>query len=140
MDLIHRAAKFTIIAACGNDPTYGLPGVGHRLRDAQANAEIMHHLLVSSLSDPWEVIKASKWKTRAWTYQEAIFSTKCLFFTDQQASFECHNMYCCEAVDMCPESLHRVRKTKKYIDPRRVYAKFKGLEGGAANLKSHISE
>jgi hypothetical protein len=36
--------------------------------------------------------------TRAWVYQEALFSTRRLIFTAHQVYFECNNMHCTETV------------------------------------------
>ena len=51
MDLIYQNAKLTIIAAIGDDPTHGLPGVGRRRREPQqltACARIGRHFLIST--------------------------------------------------------------------------------------------
>lgn len=106
MDLIYQNAQVTIIACAGEDPKYGLPGMGYRKRHPQACATVGKHLMVSALSDPREFIEASKWSTRAWTYQEALLSRRRLVFTDQQVYYECHGMYCCEAMDFPLLDLH----------------------------------
>lgn len=57
MDLIYRNSEVTIIAAAGRDPSYGLPGVGHRRRIRQPRAKIGKHFLLSTLQDPRVLIK-----------------------------------------------------------------------------------
>jgi len=80
MDLIYKNAQITIIAAAGEDPTHGLPVVSSGDRCTQACATIGKHFLVSTPSDPKGPILRSKWNTRTWTYQEALFSRRRLFF------------------------------------------------------------
>jgi hypothetical protein len=68
-----RNAEVTIIASAREDPTYGLPGVGHRKRDPRTSTpytKIGNHFLISAGLDPHRLIASSKWRTRAWTYQE----------------------------------------------------------------------
>lgn len=96
VDLIYANAEFTIIAAAGVDPSYGLPGVEHVSQNTQPSAKVGKHLLVSTLPDPTNLVRGSKWVTRGWTYQEAILSHRRLFFTDHQVYFECDAMRCKE--------------------------------------------
>jgi hypothetical protein len=44
-------------------------------------------------------IPQSNWTTRAWTYQEALLSPRCLYFTPHQVYFECSLVQCCESLD-----------------------------------------
>lgn len=110
MDLIYRNAEITIIAAMGEDPSYGLPGVGQRKRRPEnltACANIGGHFLVSTDSRPLPTLDGTKWETRAWTYQEALLSRRRLVFAEEQMYFECYGMYCCESLNIPLESLHR---------------------------------
>ncbi|KFA78710.1 hypothetical protein S40288_01614 [Stachybotrys chartarum IBT 40288] len=100
MNEIYEGARLTIVAACGEDATYGLPGMGTTSRPAQPkykfpNANIT---LVSSLPDPRLSVRESAWYTRGWTYQEGQLARRRLIFTDEQMYWECEGM-------VCPESL-----------------------------------
>ncbi|OCK86400.1 HET-domain-containing protein [Lepidopterella palustris CBS 459.81] len=106
MDLIYNHAHLTIIAAAGSDPYFGLPGVGSRPRLPQPSTQIRDYTLVSTLPDPQEVVKSSTWMTRAWVYQEALFSIRRLIFTEHQVYFECNNMHCYESVNTPLEAFH----------------------------------
>ena len=106
MDLIYRNSEITIIAAAGQDPTYGLPGVGQRNRSKQGCARIGKHILISALGDPRDLVKKSAWITRGWTYQEGLLSRRRLVFTDQQVYYECYGMYCCEALNFPLHEMH----------------------------------
>lgn len=90
MDLIYNAAFCTIVAACGEDASFGLPGVGLTRRLEQPAIHLNGQVWVSSLRDPGPMIKTSTWASRAWTYQEGLFSRRRLIFTEEQVYFECN--------------------------------------------------
>lgn len=89
MHKIYSNAKFTIVAAAGDSPDHGLPGVSDRHRYAQPRVRLGSRLMVSTLSDPSNLICSSKWWTRGWTYQECMNSRRLLFFTEEQVYFQC---------------------------------------------------
>ena len=110
MDIIYQNADLTIIAAIGDDPTYGLPGVSLRKRKPKhltTCSKIGKHFLISTEAWPKEAVKGTKWKTRAWTYQEALLSRRRLLFTEEQMYFECYGMYCGESVHFPLQAMHR---------------------------------
>jgi hypothetical protein len=72
MDLIYANAYICIIAAAGEGPNYGLPGVNEVLRAEQPTLSSDRYVLASTLKHPETVLAASKWATRGWTHQEAI--------------------------------------------------------------------
>lgn len=86
MDDIYSNAFATIVAA-GSMP--GLPGVGGVPRQHQAQAYSRGQLFASTLPSLRLAISNSPWITRGWTFQEAILSRRCLFFTDHQVYFVC---------------------------------------------------
>jgi hypothetical protein len=106
MDLIYNESHLTIIAAAGQDPHFGLPGVSSRIRRPQPYGTIGKHLLISTLPDPIHNIKSSKWMERGWTYQEGLLSRRRLIFTEQQVYFECSGMYCYEELNFPLQNLH----------------------------------
>jgi Heterokaryon incompatibility protein (HET) len=106
MDLIYGNAEVTIVAAAGKDPTFGLPGVGKRVRLRQPVAWANGYCLVSTMRPPNTLINASKWWERAWVLQEALFSRRRLIFTTEQVFFECQSMSCSEVLDEPLEQLH----------------------------------
>jgi hypothetical protein len=110
MDLIYQNAELTIIAAVGEDPNYGLPGVSLRKRKPRhltACSKIGKHFLISTHSWPKEALKRTKWNTRAWTYQEGLLSRRRLVFAEEQIYFECYGMYCWESVHFPLQTMHR---------------------------------
>lgn len=99
MDQIYRNAEVTIIAAAGEGPEHGLPGMGSTPRMAQPWARIGKHTLISTMMRPSQLVKNSRWSSRAWTYQEGMCSRRRLIFTDEQVFFECQGMSCRENMD-----------------------------------------
>lgn len=100
MDAIYQQAQLTIIAAAGADPDFGLPGVGKRARDVPSCAQIgrdNHLVIVDYLCQSF---CDSIWTTRGWTYQESVFSRRCIIFTEKEILFQCKSMCCRETV--CP--------------------------------------
>ena len=89
MDMIYSNAYFTVVAAAGSGSSFGLLGVGHKARIPQPHTQIGKRMLVSTLPNPRRVIKNSRWNTRCWVYQEAVFSKRRFIFTAHQVYFEC---------------------------------------------------
>jgi hypothetical protein len=44
-------------------------------------------------------VNESTWATRAWTYQEAALSPRCIYFSSDQLYFECNLFQSCESID-----------------------------------------
>ncbi|QGI71448.1 hypothetical protein CEK26_003788 [Fusarium fujikuroi] len=108
MDMVYNLATVTLIAASGKDAHFGLPGVGSTPRAPQPLIKLHGRAWVSS--DPESLlvtkIKRSRWWTRAWTYQEGLFSRRRIFFTETEVYFECNDMCTQESV---PFDLHDFR-------------------------------
>jgi hypothetical protein len=100
MDQIYADAVVTLVAAAGEGPHYGLPGVSHTSRRQQPGVVVANFHLVSTLESPRDVVLSSKWASRGWTFQEMKLSRRTLFFTDDQMFFECANMSCQETICM----------------------------------------
>ncbi|KAE8413957.1 FAD binding domain-containing protein [Aspergillus pseudocaelatus] len=88
---IYRNALITIIGAAGSNGGYGLPGVSSRPRIKQPCIKIGDYTLWSSMTDPRKLVRESPWMTRAWTYQEGVFSRNWIAFTDEQVFFQRSN-------------------------------------------------
>ena len=99
MDRIYEGACATIIAVDNKDSEARLPGVGNHARKSQASCHVGDWHLVTTLPHMSSPLQRSAWITRGWTYQEAVLSRRCIFFTDEQVYFTCRNMNCCEALD-----------------------------------------
>jgi hypothetical protein len=90
MDFIYSQAAVTIVAAAGDHADSGLPGVSTWLRDSKRQTITIQDMEVSNvLPRLKDTVNRSAWNTRGWTYQERIFSKRCIFFTESQAYYAC---------------------------------------------------
>ncbi|KAK4938310.1 hypothetical protein LTR10_021194 [Elasticomyces elasticus] len=100
MDLIYAGAFATIVAAnpgAMDSAHSGLYGIS-RPRNPQPNFRYNGRTFVSSLPHVTYQIAKSKWATRGWTYQEAVLSSRCLFFTPDQVYYASTKTLQCESV------------------------------------------
>ncbi|KAM7210919.1 Heterokaryon incompatibility protein (HET) domain containing protein [Rhypophila decipiens] len=97
MDIIYANSTLTIIAAAGNGPDHGLPGINGTPRSIQQRKFVFgNRSLISTLPAGSYTVQKSKWHTRGWTFQEGILSIRRLIFTEAQVLFECNGMHCSE--------------------------------------------
>jgi len=89
MDIIYASSRLTLVAAAGDSPYYGLPGISARKRKLPLQTRIGEDVLIHYVN-PLEEIEHSVWNSRGWTYQEWIFSSRKLVFTDNQVYFQCY--------------------------------------------------
>ncbi|KAK2668424.1 Heterokaryon incompatibility [Fusarium oxysporum f. sp. vasinfectum] len=90
MHKIYREADLTIIAAAGDRPGYGLPGISTpRVSAPSVDLRLGAHRLVSTGRSAQEAIRNTTWASRAWTFQEGLVSRRKLVFTDEQVYLHC---------------------------------------------------
>ncbi|KAK4177587.1 heterokaryon incompatibility protein-domain-containing protein [Triangularia setosa] len=95
MGRIYESARFTIIAAAGDGPDHGLPGVTATRRLPHPFMKIQGFTL-TLIPQPDGYIHHTKWATRGWTLQEGFLSSRHLVFTEHQVFYECQ---CIQAVE-----------------------------------------
>jgi hypothetical protein len=123
MDLIYSSAQMTIIAAAGQDPYYGPPGVGGTLRKKQPHLKFGDYTIISTLSHPESLVKHSKWASRGWTYQEGHLSKRRLIFTEQQVLFECNSMHHAEVMVQGLDIMHtKIRRRFRADIPKGAFS------------------
>jgi Heterokaryon incompatibility protein (HET) len=98
---IYAQALLTIVALSSQGADSGLPG------GSAARPRELHHL--SAMVNEYRVIArkiasveqfaTTYWNTRAWTMQEAMFSRRCLCFTDEEVILWCKSHIYREIVD-----------------------------------------
>ncbi|KAH4613338.1 hypothetical protein HBH82_016160 [Parastagonospora nodorum] len=94
MGMIYSQAAATIVSLSGKDASAGLPGVREESRRVrQCSVTISPWQLSAKLPELSVALQKSKWHTRAWTFQEAILSKRCLYFSDDQVYFQCQSGY-----------------------------------------------
>lgn len=84
---IYRHGFACIIGAAGEDADYGLPGISTRARTSRPVVKLGDYTLWQSVPYQSKLVSASKWATRAWTYQEGVFASDWFAFTDEQVYF-----------------------------------------------------
>jgi hypothetical protein len=99
MDQIYECSIAVLVAAGGKDSAFGLPGVTTRSRIPQPTVSLQGITLCSTLPNTVYTIRRSGWMTRGWTFQEAIFSKRRLYFTEHQVVFECDTTNYSEVFD-----------------------------------------
>lgn len=112
MSDIYQGAYMTIIAMSGTSANAGLARVGQNpIVQHQAQFSTKSGTVVGIGPTLGYLISQMPWAKRAWTFQEAILSQRCLYLTEFQAYFECNAMQCCESLDIsqCCESFENPR-------------------------------
>lgn len=139
MDSIYGSASLKIIAAAGDDPSDGLPGVslprygrGCSDKNRPVSVKIGSRTFVTvHTSAAPSVLRDSKWNSRAWTMQKAFLSCRCLVFFNEGAYFQCSSprSYRFEAIYEPPALLQ---------SSDEVYRGMKGLLGRDLSADSLI--
>ncbi|KAF2029276.1 HET-domain-containing protein, partial [Setomelanomma holmii] len=90
MGAIYAAAQVTIVAASGDGPQHGLPGVRQPRDVSTPYGEVVRSvaLVLTSVAAGYSVFD-SPWASRAWTIQEGYLSRRRLFFTDRTMLYVC---------------------------------------------------
>jgi hypothetical protein len=119
---IYSEAHLTIIAAAGDGPSYGLPGVSPRFRmplEKHESLGALHVYTVPRVCGLEDVYRDSAWVSRAWTFQEGYFARKRLVFTDRQMIFVCNTSVRYEAATTSKQ-LHTDEHWLSGHSPRQV--------------------
>ncbi|KAJ4379392.1 hypothetical protein N0V86_005437 [Didymella sp. IMI 355093] len=97
MDQIYLNSTFTIIAAEGDGPHAGLPGVCGTPRTPQRIVRVKQLTLIG-IESVSQYVQNSKWNTRGWTYQEMLLSRRILLFTNTRIYYQCLSGFGLEGV------------------------------------------
>jgi hypothetical protein len=122
MNLVYRNSVVTIIAAAGNDSSYGLPGISSP-RKVSSQLRIGQRTLSSVPISIGKEIAGQVWSSRGWTYQEGLLSTRRLIFTDRQVYFECQGYYRFEGIIFSPKTLSRLHSPDRAGFSRALHGK-----------------
>jgi hypothetical protein len=92
MDRIYSHALLTIVALSAENANEGLSGVRPVSRASFQNIATLQGVKwANKLQDLDDAVKGSSYTTRGWTYQELLFSTRCLVIGKQQAYWHCNS-------------------------------------------------
>lgn len=124
MDQIYSEASLTIIAAAGEGPYYGLPGVGATPRTPQRFAKIGNYLVAEMFLNLKASLRQSTWSSRAWTLQEGFLSKRRLIFDEHQVSYVCGRGYRAESFthEVAHHELHPSLDLSDMFDMRHIRA------------------
>ena len=98
MGHIYKNSVLTLIAAAGDDPNYGLPGVHPRLQQRPNPVAVENWEYRCFSDDTRRPIAESKWNTRGWTYQGTslnkyfVSMLLCLLLVDTSNETLPHNL------------------------------------------------
>ncbi|KFY24758.1 hypothetical protein V491_02032 [Pseudogymnoascus sp. VKM F-3775] len=123
MDKIYGRATLTIVALAGEDANVGLPGISTISRTVNECSETIHGMCLAAKSpELFRLLGASRWESRAWTFQERILSRRLLYFTEAQTYFQCRLCVCYE--DIYGEHSKSSRTSSGAVNPldREVWA------------------
>lgn len=88
MNRIYQSAVATLVAVHAEDAASGLPGVRPYEKPRTQHMERIHNMQMTTLL-PDIHGTPSVYSTRAWTYQEEVFSRRLLYFSNDQVYFRC---------------------------------------------------
>lgn len=114
MTEIYDTAVMTIVAACADSSWTGLSGVSKARPTSQHRVSIGSMALVEALPPPGAELENARWTQRGWTFQEHIFSRRCLIFLDSRVVFQCNRGWIDESITF-DYSGQRLRHTKASI-------------------------
>ena len=91
MNIIYSHAVFTIVALARSNVHRGLPGVRAGSRSTNHNKIGIdgRTFVIGTVWYHFYTIAGSTWNSRAWTLEEGMLSTRCLFFGPHEVLFEC---------------------------------------------------
>ena len=95
---IYSYASATICALAAH-PDLGLPGISRSRPISESfRSQDVTYIRVHEPDSMRFILRDSAWISRGWTFQEAILSRRCLFFTDEQVSLVCHTSHQTETI------------------------------------------
>ena len=116
MSAIFQGAYATLIAFSGDSAASGLPRVGHtKTPYRQLSCSIDGVRLVGFGPTLSQLVWVLPWGQRAWTYQEAILSRRCIYLSKYHTYFECNSMTCCETLDESLSYVQQVPHDEEYF-------------------------
>lgn len=116
MSAIYQGAYATIIAFSGTSTESGLPRVNGTPRDYQQLECIVSGTKIVSVGPTLSQLAwVMLWATRAWTYQEAALSPRCIYISKYQVIFECNCMTCYESIDVSTSHVHNTIHNEEFF-------------------------
>ncbi|KAK3361794.1 heterokaryon incompatibility protein-domain-containing protein [Lasiosphaeria ovina] len=141
MGRIYSCSVLTVIAAAGDGPECGLPGVSTTPRLPQPSITWGNDELVCCVSRGGrEEIQSSKWNSRGWTYQEGLLARKRLIFTERQVFFQCQAMHQAESIATQLDSVQAKAVFPLSVDFGVNFPKFQDLQRSKTSFPLRVNE
>jgi Heterokaryon incompatibility protein (HET) len=93
---VYGCALLTLVAL-GDNADAGIDGIRSARTYYQPSVSVGSRNLVWAMRGLQQCLESSRWSTRAWTYQEALLSPRCLIVTQYQLFFVCGLETVCKA-------------------------------------------
>jgi hypothetical protein len=135
MNIIYKNAVCTIVALYGVNAEAGLPGVSDASRSrteslVKINAK---NIVCGPHIDFLSAIKSSRWRERAWTFQEEQSSRRCLCFGDHEVLFWCFSCNGRETLGWVPQWRNLQLREKSFAEVERE-SRLNGIDHWEFNL------
>jgi hypothetical protein len=105
MGNIYSHASATICALSAH-PDLGLPGISRSRPISESfRSQDVTYICLPEPGFLQQSLRDSAWISRGWTFQEAVLSRRCLFFTDDQVSLVCHASHQTETISQLVDGL-----------------------------------
>lgn len=138
MDQIYSQAEVTIVSL-GDGPHAGLPGVDGTPRWIRPWETIRGYTFRTTFREPRHVILESKWNERGWTYQEAYLSRRKIYFTPEEAIFECSMAFHSEIKKDCVSPIKPSQSKGPPILGRAPLLTTTGISLDLSALRDHVA-
>jgi hypothetical protein len=90
MDTIYNHAFLTIVSVSGENAGHSLPGIRPGSRpEINLSTDIRGYAMLAQPPRLKDILAASPYETRGWTFQERILSSRCLYLTQWGAYYQC---------------------------------------------------
>ncbi|KAI3334488.1 heterokaryon incompatibility protein-domain-containing protein [Ustulina deusta] len=115
MAWIYAAAEFTIVAAEGSDVNHGFSGLGRGVEERQEHlipfpSKSLIRGSMWTLGD--SLLSNTVWSSRAWTFQEHVFSRR-LLYVNKFVNWVCASARWTEALSLSPDLSQSMTTRKK---------------------------
>ncbi|KAM5343593.1 hypothetical protein ACJ41O_012130 [Fusarium nematophilum] len=137
MDLIYERSWLTVVAACGSDANADLPGVRLSSRPASdLTIEVKPQTRLGLHTSLDQLLQASAYHPRGWTFQEHVLCRRALYFVDSKVFFRCRNTEFSESffdrsvavkptstASLLPEAIHMEDPLHDYAEMLSYYTR-----------------
>lgn len=131
---IYRGAWITIIVLSGTSADSGISRLSRPEYCPQVTCRIQGKTLTSLMPTLSQQIWVCPWGTRAWTLQEGLLSSRCLYVSDHQMYFDCASMQCCESLDETRSWAHGLSPASNTTDEGFVTWMLRQAGAGALRI------